>query len=344
MPWWPSLSGCGLNVVPTHGTAPCGKPVMMSGVHLWVSLLPTLQPCFSCTTLSHGDSVGPSFDTWIVPSGQDPDQTNMCKVSKQSRGHFGWKSPRLIATGGKYSTMSSMTSSYSHYASAKPGVACKYSMQIMELRDASLKYWSWTIWVEDDLGTNYFVLCLLSWIYCDILLTSSFRCRQGKQQQSLPTICQLCWFIHDSVHIRVRLNTSVPSFVFNFFISFDLFILLCIFINYYLLLFLLLTSLRHWRSMCIGTPVPRTHCTAASPLLVYLPKSNLFPPFSLRPVSGLAVRGFVVWHYSTRCSILRSPAWCGRSPIFFFRFWVGHNLEVLWQFVRALWSPLGDFV
>ena len=34
IPWWPFLSGCGLNVVPTHGTAPCGKPVMMSGVHL----------------------------------------------------------------------------------------------------------------------------------------------------------------------------------------------------------------------------------------------------------------------------------------------------------------------
>ena len=223
IPWWPFLSGCGLNVVPTHGTAPCGKPVMMSGVHLWVTLLLTLQPCFSCTTLPHGDSVGPSFDTWVVPSGQDPDHTIMCKASKQSRGHFGWKLPRLIATSGKYSTMSSMTSRISHYASAKPGVACKYSMQIMELRDASLKYWSWTTWVEDDLGTNYFVLCLLSWIYRDILLTSSVRCRQGKQQQSLPTICQYCWFIHDSVHIRVRLNTSVSSFVFNLFLSFHLF-------------------------------------------------------------------------------------------------------------------------
>ena len=60
-------------------------------------------------------------------------------------------------------------------------------------------------------------------------------------------------------------------------------ILFCIFINYYLLWFLLLTSLRHWRSMCIGTPVPRTHCPAASPPLVYLPKSNLFLPFLVPP-------------------------------------------------------------
>ena len=143
---------------------------MMSEVHSWVSLSPTLQPCFSCTTLSHGDSGGPSSDTWIVVSGQYPEHTIMCKVSKQSRGHLGWQSSRLIVEGG-------FTLQWALWHQI--AVLITQALNRAWLANIPCKSWNcvmpvWNIdpgllWVEDDLGTNSFVLCLLSWIYCDII-------------------------------------------------------------------------------------------------------------------------------------------------------------------------------
>ena len=177
--------------------------------------------------------------------------------------------------------MSSMTSNCSsHYASAKPGVACKYSMQIMELRDASLKYWSWTTLGRGRLGYKFFrvmsVVLNLLWYHRWL---PSFVAAKENNKVSLCCVSSVGSFTTPFIFAFGRILPFIRLYLILFYSLIYLYILLCIFINYLLLLFLFSTFLRHWRTMCMGQPVPRTHCMAASPVLVYLPKSNLFLPF-----------------------------------------------------------------